>query len=598
MGNSVNSIIEKYNNDATRLMDILSDVQCEPGCIPDEAVEKIAKAVNISKVDVEQTLSFYHLFTQEPRGEYTVYLNNSAVAGMMGRAEVAEAFEKEVGCSFESVSEDGKIGLFNTACIGMSDQEPAAIINGKVFTKLDKFKVKDLVLSMKVGKSVEEMNTEYGDGQNSSELVKSMVFNNLRKKGPVLFSDYETGTSTRKIVNMTPEEVIGIVKDSYIRGRGGAGFPVGLKWDFCRRSQDKTRYVLCNADEGEPGTFKERVLLTEQPRLVFEGMVIAGYALDAKEGILYLRKEYEYLQAYLESILDEMRGNNLLGENIAGKDGFDYNIRIQLGAGAYVCGEETALIESTEGKRGEPRNRPPFPVQKGYLGQPSTVNNVESLCSVVKIIEKGAEWFTMLGSRESAGTKLLSISGDCKYPGVYEIEWGMRIRDILEMVGAEYTQAIQVGGPSGTCIGPKDFKRTVCYEDLPTGGSMIIIGQERNLLKDIVLNFTGFFIEESCGSCVSCRANTMILKKKLEKILSGKAVNADIDELEEWTKFHKLANRCGLGQTAANPIMTTLQNFRKKYEDLVQKDKDFDTGFDLAAAVADSCDYVGRKPNL
>jgi len=218
---------------------------------------------------------------------------------------------------------------------------------------------------------------------------------------------------------MTPDEVIEEVKKSTLRGRGGAGFPTGLKWDFCRRSEGEAHYVLCNADEGEPGTFKERVLLTEYPQLVFEGMIIAGYAIDANKGILYLRKEYAYLQEYLEHILQKLRDENLLGNNIAGKDGFNYDIRIQFGAGSYICGEESALIESAEGKRGEPRNRPPFPVQKGYLDQPTVINNVETLCSVVKIIQHGSEWFTMMGSKESAGTKLLSISGDCKYPGVY-----------------------------------------------------------------------------------------------------------------------------------------------------------------------------------
>ncbi|MDZ7741205.1 MAG: NAD(P)H-dependent oxidoreductase subunit E [Bacteroidota bacterium] len=598
MENEIKSIVGKFNNDPMRLMDILLDVQSEMGHVPEAAVELIAKKLNISKVDVDQTKSFYHFFTDKPKGKYTVYLNNSATANMMGRAEVATAFEKAAGCKFESTSDDGLIGLYSTACIGMNDQEPAAIINGKVFTKLDAYKVRALVADMKAEKPVEDMIKDQGDGKNSSALINSMVNNNIRKKGPVLFAEYEEGTALRKIVNLEPQDVINEVKNSYLRGRGGAGFPAGLKWDFCRRSESTERYVLCNADEGEPGTFKERVILTEMPGRCFEGMAVAGYAIGAKEGILYLRYEYKYLQDYLEKVLQDMRDKNLLGKNIAGKDGFDFDIRIQFGAGAYVCGEESALIESAEGKRGEPRNRPPFPVQKGYKNKPSVVNNVETLCSVVKIMEKGAEWFTMMGSRESAGTKLLSISGDCKYPGVYEFEWGIRIRDILEIVGAEDVQAIQVGGPSGTCIGPKDFKRTIAYEDLPTGGSMIIIGKERKLIRDVVKNFTEFFIEESCGSCAVCRSLTVLLNKKLDKIISGKGTASDIADLEKWTKFGKMANRCGLGQTAANPIATSLENFREKYEDMIQKDMDYDSGFDLAAAVVDSCDYVGRKPNL
>jgi [NiFe] hydrogenase diaphorase moiety large subunit len=597
MENVIKSIVDKYNKDHMRLMDILLDVQAEMGHVSCAAVELIAKELNVSKVDVEQTKSFYHFFTNETHGKYTVYLNDSAVANMMGRAEVAVAFEKAVGCKFGNTSGDGQIGLYTTACIGMSDQEPAAIINGTVFTKLDKDLVNKLVADMKADKPVAEMVTSKGDGMNASELINSMVNNNIRKKGPVLFGEYETGTALKKIAGLDPQEVINEVKNSYLRGRGGAGFPAGLKWDFCRRAQGE-HYVLCNADEGEPGTFKERVILTEVPALCFEGMCIAGYAVGAKEGILYLRYEYLYLREYLENVLAKMRADNLLGKNITGKEGFDFDIRIQFGAGAYVCGEESALIESAEGKRGEPRNRPPFPVQKGYKNQPTVINNVETLSSVVRIMERGAEWYTMMGSRESAGTKLLSVSGDCKYPGIYEIEWGLRVRDMLEMVGAEDVQAVQVGGPSGTCIGPKDFKRSISYEDLPTGGSMIIIGKERKLLADIVMNFTDFFIEESCGSCAVCRSLTVVLKNKLQKILDGKGVKSDIEDLEKWTKFGKMANRCGLGQTASNPIATTLQNFMDKYEELIQKDVEYDPGFDMASAVADSCAYVGRTPNL
>jgi len=596
MRTTVKNIIGKYNNDKTRLMDILLDTQNELGFIPSEAVEVIAEGCGLSKVDVEQTRSFYHFFTCKPVGEYAVYLNDSVIAKMMGRDAVAKAFEKEAGCTFGNVSEDGKIGLYNTACIGMSDQEPAAIINDTVFTSLTPELVKDIVAQMKAGKKASEMVELKGDGKNNSKLINSMVFNNIRKSGSVLFSDYEEGASLKKIGGMTPSEVINEVKASYVRGRGGAGFPTGMKWDFCRQSEG-THYVLCNADEGEPGTFKERVILTEVPKLLFEGMAIAGYAIDSKIGILYLRYEYKYLQAYLENALEEMRKNNLLGKSIGGKEGFDFDIRIQFGAGAYVCGEESALIESAEGKRGEPRNRPPFPVQKGYMDSPTVVNNVETLCSIVKIVNNGAEWFTMIGSKESAGTKLLSISGDCKFPGVYEIEWGMRVRDMLEMVGAEDVQAVQIGGPSGVCIGPKDFKRTICFEDLPTGGSIMIFDNSRRLIEDVVTNFTDFFIEESCGSCVPCRAITVLMRQKLQKIIDGHGIMKDIDDLKNWGEKMKIANRCGLGQTAAAPILTTIENFREKYEALVSKD-DYKSEFNMAAAVADSCEYVNRVPNL
>jgi [NiFe] hydrogenase diaphorase moiety large subunit len=598
MESKIMSIIAKFNHDRTRLMDILHEVKDEFGCIPAEVVKLIADMLKMSEVDVEQTISFYHFYSDKPVGKYAVYLNNSAVACMMGRDEIARVFEKEAGTKFNSVTDDGLIGLWDTSDIGMNDQEPAAIINDVVFTKLTPSKVRELVIAFREGKPVTDLVTKYGDGENSHPKIKSMVHNNLIKKGAVLFSDYELGLGIRKAVNLSPDQVIEEVKRSNLRGRGGAGFPAGLKWEFCRKSKGPEIYLLCNADEGEPGTFKERVILTELPKQLFEGMIIAGYALGAKEGVLYLRYEYRYLVAYLEKMLQEMRDGNLLGKNIAGKQGFNYDIRIQLGAGAYVCGEESALIESMEGKRGEPRNRPPFPVQKGYLDMPTVINNVETLSAVVKIMVKGADWFKAMGTKESAGTKLLSVAGDCKHPGVYEIEWGMSVRELLEITGSTSVQAVQVGGPSGTCINPTQFHREISFEDLATGGSIIVIGKHRNLLKEVVVNFMDFFIEESCSSCAPCRSLTVILRNKLQKILDGHGTKADINELLQWSKYMKAANRCGLGQTAANPVLSTIENFRQLYEDLIISEEEFVSAFNMEEAVADSCAYVGRVPKF
>ncbi len=591
-------VIEKYGKDKTRLMDILISIRSEKGYLPDEAVSQIARELDMSKVDVEQTISFYHFFSQKPTGKYSVYLNNSAVANMKGREEIAATFEREAGIKFGEVTPDGLIGLYDTSCIGMNDQEPAAIINNAIFTNLTPFRVKEIVRDIKAGKKIEDMySASYGDGKNASDLIRAVVQNNIRKIGPVLSDDYKVGEAIKKIVKMTPEEVIDEIKSSNIRGRGGAGFPTGLKWEFCRKAEGEKKYIFCNADEGEPGTFKDRVILTERPRLIFEGMVIAAYAVGATEGILYVRYEYKYLEKYLEDILRVAREKNYLGKNILGKKGFDFDIRIQFGAGAYVCGEESALIESAEGKRGEPRDRPPFPVEKGYHDMPTIVNNVETLCSAVKVIVNGGEWYKSFGTAESTGTKLISISGDCKYPGVYEVEWGFNVNDITEMVGASDVQAVQVGGPSGSLIAPNEFNRILGYEDLATGGSIIIIGKNRDILSEVVLNFTEFFIDESCGSCSTCRTVPVILKKKLEKILDARGVKQDIDDMVEWAKILKVS-RCGLGQTAANPIVTSIKNFRHLYEEKIQKDKSYDQGFDLLAAVKNSCEVTHRIPNI
>ncbi|HEB61264.1 MAG TPA: NADH:ubiquinone oxidoreductase, partial [Phycisphaeraceae bacterium] len=374
-----------------------------------------------------------------------------------------------------------------------------------------------------------------------------------------------------------------------------SGFPTGMKWEFTRGAPGEHKYVLCNADEGEPGTFKDRVLLTELPDRIFAGMTIAGYAIGAEQGIIYVRSEYRYLIPFLESVLEQRRKDGLLGKNVLGKEGYNFDIRIQMGAGAYVCGEETALISSCEGLRGDPKNRPPFPAQKGYKGYPSVVNNVETLCCVTKILELGPATFNEFGCEGSAGTKLLSISGDCSQPGVYEVPLGITLREVLEMCGGNDAAAVQVGGASGQMIGPDKFGRSICFDDLATGGSLMIFDSSRDLL-DIVDTFMEFFIEESCGYCTPCRVGNVLLKERLDKIIEGKADASDLDYLQSLGETVKTCSRCGLGQTSPNPILTTLKNFRKVYEARLREDK---TGllptFDLAGAVTDAERVTGRK---
>ena len=586
-----------YGRDATKLLDVIRDVQAQLGSVADEITRLIAKELKVSAVDVEGVVSFYHFFSQQPVGKYSVYLNNSAVACMKGRAAIARAFEKETGAKFGSTTPDGKIGLFDTSCIGMNDQEPAAIINGVIFTSLTEAKVKELAAGMKAAKSVQSLVKNLGDGQNQSQLIHSMVKNNILKKGKVLFSAFKSGSAISKAVTLTPDAVIEEMKKSRLRGRGGAGFTTGLKWEFTRKSKSAKKYVVCNADEGEPGTFKDRVILTEIPQMLFEGMAIAGYAIGGDEGLLYLRAEYEYLKPYLEKVLEDLRANNVLGKNAGGKKGFNFDIKIQLGAGAYICGEESALIESAEGKRGQPRNRPPFPPQVGFMGKPTTVNNVETFCAASRIILEGGDWFAKMGTKGSTGTKLLSISGDCSKPGIYEVEFGMTINEMLKESGGENAVAVQVGGPSGTCIAKNEFGRAICYDDLATGGSMIVIGPQTNIF-DIVMNFMDFFVEESCGWCTPCRAGNVILKNRLEKILDGHGTAADLKELEDWCVIVKNMSRCGLGQTSPNPIQSTIKNFRSLYEAKLQKGVEFGSEFNMAAAVKESCEAAGRKPNL
>jgi [NiFe] hydrogenase diaphorase moiety large subunit len=353
--------------------------------------------------------------------------------------------------------------------------------------------------------------------------------------------------------------------------------------------------VICNADEGEPGTFKDRVILHEVPETLFEGMAIAGYAIGASEGIVYLRGEYEWLKDPLERVLRTLRKKGVLGENAGGKPGFFFDVRIQLGAGAYVCGEESALISSCEGRRGAPKDRPPFPVERGYLGLPTSVNNVETYCCVARILEKGSAWFASMGTIQSTGTKLFSVSGDCIRPGVYELPFGLTLRDFLREVGGENAAAVLVGGPSGAFVGPAGFDRKLGYEDLATGGSMMVFGPNRDLLE-VASDFMHFFVEESCGWCTPCRVGNVLLKERLDRIRLGQGVPGDLEYLEQLGATVKKTSRCGLGQTSPNPVLTTLQNFRHLYEARLRPGSGELPSFDLGAALAEAVRVQGRRP--
>ena len=596
MSEIVKEVMSQIGNKQDRLMDVLLSIQKSELYISEENIKSIAQELKISTIDVRQCMSFYHFFTTDI-AKHRIYLNDSVMSNLRGRKEVLDAFELSLGSKLGQVNEQS-IGLYSTSCIGMSDQEPAAIIDGKIFPSLTPERAMTIVEGLKEGKTAEQLYyLPLGDGRNSRPELNTMVNNNIRKTGLLLDDYYKVGTALQIAINKSELEVIGIVKTSGLRGRGGAGFPTGMKWEFCRASDGNRKYIICNADEGEPGTFKDRILLTEKIEMLFEGMAIAGFAIGAQEGIIYLRYEYLYLQEHIEKALDTARENHLLGKQILGNESFDFDIRVQFGGGAYICGEESSLIESMEGKRGEPRFKPPFPVQKGYMNKPTSVNNVETLCKVCRIIENGGEWYKKYGTKQSVGTKLLSISGDCQREGVYEVEWGLTIKQMLEMVGATNTQAVQVGGPSGNLIGPESFNRRICYGDLATGGSMMIFDNSRDIIKDVVLNFLDFFIEESCGSCVSCRATTKQITQKVRKMLQGNGVKQDLIDLKQWSKF-TLVSRCGLGQTAANPVTTSLSNLPHLYQNLINTDQDFISSFNMASAVAESCKVVNRIPKI
>jgi NADH:ubiquinone oxidoreductase subunit F (NADH-binding) len=372
----------------------------------------------------------------------------------------------------------------------------------------------------------------------------------------------------------SPEETIDVIKSSGLRGRGGAGFPTGLKWDFARKTESDQKYIICNADEGDPGAFMDRSIIEGNPHSVIEGMTIGAYCIGADKGYVYIRAEYPLAVKRLRIALEQAKEEGYLGDNILGS-GFSFNIKVKLGAGAFVCGEETALIASIEGQRGMPRAKPPFPAQKGLWGKPTVINNVESLANVPYIITKGADWFSSFGTEKSKGTKVFALTGRVKNTGLIEVPMGMSLKDIIYdigggMEGGEF-KAVQTGGPSGGCI-PKDMiDIKVDFESLAKVGSIVGSGGMVVLDDtDCMVNIAKFFLEftqrESCGKCTPCRVGTKRLLEILDRITDGRGKSGDIELLQTLGQDIKDSSLCGLGQTAPNPILSTIKYFRDEYE--------------------------------
>lgn len=358
-------------------------------------------------------------------------------------------------------------------------------------------------------------------------------------------------------LNKSNEDILKEILDSGLRGRGGAGFPTGLKWKFTSQEAEEEKYVVCNADEGEPGTFKDREILTRVPLKVFGGMAVCGKVIGAKHGYIYLRGEYQFLKAELEKALEEFHA-------ALKQIGFDFQIHILMGAGAYICGEESALFESMEGKRGEPRNKPPYPTIAGFRSKPTVINNVETLVYSFMICRIGAQKFQELGTADSRGSKVFSISGDTPIAGIYELELGMSLEDFVEEFGDGDTKAVQVGGASGFCVPRKKFKDTIIgFEGVPTGGSMMLFNSSRSMYN-VLKNYVEFFEEESCGQCTPCRVGCQQLKKGIEAVKKGEKSAHYLETLQKLADTMKVTSKCGLGQSVANSFSSIVDNFKEE----------------------------------
>lgn len=550
MDRELSAILARHAFDPTRLVQILREVMVSEGYVSRRVITHLSEALGLPRGQVEGVVGFYSFFAQEPRGRFRVLFSDNITDELAGahdlRRRMLGSFRVEEG----EVSRDGLVSIGVTSCTGLCDQGPAMLVNGQAIARLTPARIGAISSLIRGGSPVSEW---------PANLLA--IHSHLERRELLLSTELAPGEALAAAVRRGRDGTLAELEASGLRGRGGAGFSTGAKWRACASGPGPERYVVCNADEGEPGTFKDRELLTHRAALVLEGMVVAGYSVGARRGFIYLRGEYPFLVQPLERLLASWRERGHLGPNAGGVEGFDFDVELHVGAGAYVCGEESALLESLEGRRGIPRNRPPYPVTHGYLGRPTVVNNVETLLAAALIVRHGAAWFGAHGTPRSRGTKLLSVSGDVARPGVYEYPFGVSVRQVLADSGAEDVQAVQVGGPSGTLLSASELDRRIAFEDVPSAGAFMVFDRSRDMLA-VASNFARFFAHESCGFCTPCRVGTTLQRQLVERIAAGKGSRRDVKDLQQVGRLMRAASHCGLGATAANPVTDTIAKFR------------------------------------
>ncbi|KEY59667.1 NAD(P)H-dependent oxidoreductase subunit E [Serratia sp. DD3] len=579
----IEAILVKHRHDKHALVQILREVQESIGWLPRQLLKFVAAELGVTLAHVEGVATFYRFFHTKPVGEYRVLFSDNITDRMQGSVELLADLCARLQIERGQVRADGRVSVDTCSCTGLCDQGPALLINHQqIITHLDAERVAQIARLINARVPVSEWPPQW-----------SLVDNYIRRADVLLAEKSQPGAAIAAALALGASGVLGEMTISNLRGRGGAGFVTATKWTLCRDAPGSEHYIACNADEGEPGTFKDRVLLSHDPHKVFEGMTIAALAIGARHGMLYLRGEYRYLLDSLHQVLQRRREMHLLGKSILGEVGFDFDIVIHVGAGAYVCGEESALIESLEGKRGTPRIRPPYPTEHGYLGQPTVVDNVETLCAATHVVLRGGAWWATIGTAKSTGSQLHSVSGDCERPGIYEYPMGVSVDQILQDCGARDTQAVQVGGPSDKCLSVVEFGRRIAFEDVPTAGAFMVLDRSRDMF-DVAHNYARFFAEESCGLCTPCRVGTALVLKSMDKIAEGRGSRSDVDLLLRIdTLMHGTAH-CGLGGSACNALHDTLTKFRPSYEQRLHS-LQFEPAFDLNAELAVAKRWAGSS---
>jgi NADH:ubiquinone oxidoreductase subunit F (NADH-binding)/(2Fe-2S) ferredoxin/NAD-dependent dihydropyrimidine dehydrogenase PreA subunit len=510
----------------------------------------------------------------------------------LGAKDISAQFKE----SLKNQSLDKEVAIVETGCIGICAKAPVILIEPfeYLYGQVKPEDVNEIIeTTIKNGQPVDRLAIKQ-DGKRVADINKidfyskqqKLVLRNCGRIDPTKIEDAIKGggyvTAVKAIAESKPEEIIEEMIASGLRGRGGAGFPAGLKWKFCREADGDEKFLICNADEGDPGAFMDRALLEGDPHSVIEGMLIAAHAIGATQGFIYVRAEYPIAVEHINIALDQARELGLLGENIAGTD-FSFDIEVRMGAGAFVCGEETALIASLEGQRGMPRPRPPFPAQKGYMGKPTNINNVETLVNIPYIIKNGAKAYCKIGTENSKGTKIFALAGKVNNTGLVEVPMGTTLRQIVYDIGGGVTdglefKAVQIGGPSGGCIPAEFLDQELDYDSVQHLGAImgsggLIVTDERTCMVDLAKYFLEFVQSESCGKCTPCRVGTKKMLAILHDICSGDAKSEDLEELEALAETIKKTSLCGLGQTAPNPVLSTLRYFKDEYVAHVEQKK-------------------------
>jgi NADH-quinone oxidoreductase subunit F len=539
------------------LLPALHAAQKVYGWLSEPVAAEIARTLDIPLVDVHGVIEFYTLFYNEPVGKRIIRVCVDPACGLKDADRVLQHLCSHHGIEPGQTTADGSLTIEASPCLGLCEQAPAALVNDQAETNID-LAANSYELGRPrslVGGGPRLLTTNCGHGTTS-----------LAQHG-----EY---AGLRRALAMQPADVVAQIKASGLVGRGGAAFPTGIKWEGAAQADGSPKYVVCNADESEPGTFKDRVLLLDDPHSVIEGMLIAGYAIGATRGIIYVRGEYPYVIPALENALAEALDAGYLGPNILNSS-LTFDIDIRLGAGAYICGEETALFESVEGKRGFPRVKPPFPTTFGVFGKPTVINNVETLFNVPLILSRGVEEYRRIGTEKSPGPKLFCVSGDVAQPGVYEVPFGVTLRDLLDMAGGlaggKGLRAVLFGGAAGAFATAKHLDVKLTFEDLraaglPLGSGVVMVFDESRDMRNVLKRLGHFFAHESCGKCYPCQMGTQRQKEILDRLADGRVLPGDLERLQDigWTMTD--ASLCGLGQTAAGAVLSAIQLWPALFE--------------------------------